>query len=250
MNNMDICCKQNNAHSEKMGKSSSLELPYNRIKLYLLKDEIFTTDTTMDCLTDYCSKNEIYLRFNIESLVAVAMAAKFGNLSLLESLTQELGFDILNRYDKKHFTPLHIACNETNGDIQLLAKGVRKLLELGANPNIGSVDGHTPLSTVALEENLPLIDLLIEHDGKVRPCISHIKYIIKGKGFFPAEPIVWSNINSTITANFTYLLKRANQDSGSEFSVFPEDIIRVITILFWNVNSEYTDEFKQKFTLQ
>jgi len=202
----------------------------------------------MDWFVEYCDNKKIkaFDKHSIDSIVAVAMAAKIGNITLLEQLVQKIGIEILNAYDRNHFTPLHIVCQETrvlNGidNVKQLCIGAKRLIELGANPNIHSLGGYTPLSISALkEENMPLTDLLIQNQGKITSCVSHlIDFIPFGdtKGLAMVEPIIRWNIFAvqyTKAMTISNLLCVAKDDKGSAVSIIPAEIIRIISLLFWH----------------
>lgn len=145
---------------------------------------IITAETTIGCFEKYCSENnvDVFNNRSVDSIVAVAMAAKMGNITLLEELVRRIGTEILNTYDQNYFTPLLIVCHETRVlggiyNIEQLCKGAKKLMELGANPSVSSSDGYTPLSTSALKaENMLLTQLLIQNHGKApASCMSHLR---------------------------------------------------------------------------
>lgn len=219
---------------------------YSESKLYPKfsnrNNVIITPETTIDQLAMYCLSNgiQVFHKQSIHALVAVAMAAKMGNTTLLEKLVQRIGVEILNAYDKNDVTPLNILCSETDVpgaiyDLEQLCVGASKLIELGANPNIPSYSGDTPLSRSALKiENMRLTDLLIQNQGKLLSCVFHFK-TDSDKGFIDAEPIIRANIVQTHTVRTVLsLLSIARVDTESEFSIFPADIFRVITFHFWN----------------
>lgn len=211
-------------------------------KLGNRENVIITSQTTMDQLTAYCSQKNIpvFDKYSIDAMVAVAMAAKMGNVALLENLVQKIGVEILNTYDRNHATPLNILCTETvveGGiyDIAQLCVGAKKLIELGANPNIPSYAGDTPLCRSALKiENMLLTDLLIQMQGKLLSCVFHFR-IRSETGFMDAEPIIRTNIvKSPTVQNVLRILARARDDTGSGLSIFPTDVFKVITLQFWN----------------
>ncbi|MDP1608742.1 MAG: hypothetical protein Q8L98_05465 [Chlamydiales bacterium] len=174
---------------------------------------IITAETTMDCFEKYCLDNHVdaFNKRSIDAVVAVAMAAKMGNVSLIESLVQRIGPEILNTYDRNYFTPIHIVCQETrveNGiyNIKQLCRGVKKLIDLGADPNITSSQCYTPLSASALKtENILLTHLLIQNHGKLpASCMSHLRdhavFIKTGSNL--AESIIKKNINEVFIKQY------------------------------------------------
>lgn len=204
-----------------------------------------TFQTTIEELIKYCSnKNiEIFNKDSIDSIAAVAIAAKMGNVPLLESLVDKLGAAILNTCDQNDFTPLHIVCHETRlidsiYSVEQICIGAKKLIELGANPNLPSNEGYRPLSTSALKaKNMPLTDLLIRNHAKITSCVSHLQDFVIGKGFIKVESIIKANIREAQTARaamktirFLYIAKK---DADSTLSIFPAEILKIITLLFW-----------------
>lgn len=182
-------------------------------KLSKRENVIITAETTMEYFVEYCSNNhlEAFDKHSIDSIVAVAMAAKMGNISLIDNLVQKIGLEILNTYDRNYLTPLHIACHETrveNGiyNIEQICRGAKRLIELGADLNIPSSECFTPLSTSALRaDNIPLTDLLIRNQGRLTSCVSHLKCFVKEKGFISAEPIIKANIEDAQKDRLLYI---------------------------------------------
>lgn len=184
---MNICSHMQNIHQVvKNGRYVNEYYFESEIypRLSNRENVIITAETTMDCFEKYCFENniDVFNNRSIDSIVAVAMATKMGNISLLEELIRRLGTEILNRCDRNYFTPLLIVCHETRVkggiySIELLCKGTKKLIELGANPNAFSSEGHTPLSTSALKaENILLTQLLLQNHGKVpASCMAHLR---------------------------------------------------------------------------
>lgn len=229
---------------------------YSESKLYPRfsnrENRIVTSDTTMDDLVEYCSNKDIkaFDRRSIDSIIAVAMAAKMGNIPLLESLVEKIGINILKTYDQNYFTPLLIVCWETHVpnaiyNIKQLCKGVEKLIEMGADLNTPTSEGYTPLSCSALRaDNMPLTNLLIQKNSKITSCFSHIKYHDKNHEFVLAEDIVKLNIDKIEKSrNIHYLLQSAKMDVDSKFSIFPEELITVISHLFCDIMTH--EEFKK-----
>lgn len=187
-------------------KTSNIDYYYSGSNLYPSlsnrENVIITAETTVKYFEEYCQNNDIkaFDKRSIDSVVAVAMAAKMGNISLLDYLVVEIGNEILNTSDRNDFTPLHIICHETrvqNGiyNIEQICKGAKRLIELGANPNAASSEGFTPLTTSALrEDNMPLTDLLLQNQGKLTSCVSHLKIFVEGSGFISCESTIKENI--------------------------------------------------------
>lgn len=202
-------------------------------------------NTTIEEVVQGCLENNIDLfnKHSIDALVAVAMATKVGNLGLLEELVKRIGIEILNSYDRNYHTPLLIACFETHkkgesDHLDQVCAGVKKLIELGANPNIVSSDGYTPLSVSALKvENKLLTKLLLQKHAKLTSCVSHLRHVIENKRVF-VEHIIRANIEE-IQKNKAFkkakFLHLANLDANSHLNIFPKDIIKVLSIIFWDI---------------
>jgi len=225
-----------------------IDASYNISGLYptsLQKENvIISASTTMDFLERYCINNRIkpFDKQSIDALVAVAMAAKMGNITLLKKLVKKIGIEILNTCDNKHYTPLHIICYETTLQgcvykIRQLCKGAQKLIELGANPNIPTLEGFTPLSIAASKaKNNLLTRLLIQNHAKLTSSVSQLLEYDPETGFLQIEPKIRANIleEQKVRARpFIVLLYLAAEDRGSRFSVFPREIFKIIAHLFW-----------------
>lgn len=202
---------------------------------------IISTETTIDWFTKYCSDNNIkaFDKISIDSLAAVAMAARMGNTTFLKDLVQRIGLEILNTTDRNYFTALHIVCyeiqpNDTDS-IRQACMGAKKLIELGANPNAPAKGGHSPLSISALKvENMPLTSLLIQNHANITSYIYRIINYVPGKGYIQVGSIIKANIDEAERAKVMMkLLYIAKQDADSTLSIFPTEILEVITLLFW-----------------
>jgi ankyrin repeat protein len=204
---------------------------------------IITEETSIGVFEEYCSMHNInaFDRNSCEALTAVALAAKMGNISLLDSLVEKIGLEIINCYDRDYYTPLHIACHETRAPdaiyrIEQLYRGVKRLIELGADINFVSIDGWSPLSTSASRaDNLPLTDLLLQHQAQTSPCTPHLKESKEGNVIL-CLPTIMKNIQKAeISRKITMLLWLAPRDESSALSIFPEEIVKNIATLFCEV---------------
>lgn len=208
---MDLSCQ---THYNRNENYQYVDEYYHCSELYPREDKreniIITAEMTMVCFEKYCKEKniDVFNNRSIDAIVAVAMAAKMGNIPLLEGLIKKIGTDILNTCDKNYFTPLYIVCHETRVpggiyNIQQLCSGAQRLIELGADPNIPSKDGYTPLSTSALKaENLPLTQLLIQKGAKAPAlCFPHLKVYSKD-GYISAESRIKANINEAFKKNY------------------------------------------------
>ncbi len=231
-------------NSKMMYDSSNFELNiiqdyYSSSKLFK-NNQIITSTTNFEKFEKYCSDNSIHA-FDLEcidSVAAVTIAAKMGNTPLLEKLVKKIGTKILNTSDLYHLTPLHILCNETTKkdlvlDMEQLYKGAKKLLELGANPNIYLFDIPSqkylnPLHRAATnEENVLLINLLMQYNARAFGRQRYRETKICGESF------IQENIYKAKKIwDVTHLLSLAKQNKDSYFSILPSEISKEINKLF------------------
>lgn len=92
------------------------------------------------------------------------------------------GAEVHVRGGKLRETPLHISARVKDGDRCALM-----LLKSGANPNIVTDDGQSPLHVAAKHGNVTSLDLLLEDDAD--PLLkSHVSFI-----FINAEKLAFTN---------------------------------------------------------
>ena len=96
---------------------------------------------------------------DIGGMTPLHYAAGSGKVTIIELLVDAAGGDreaFLNACDDQHQTPLHHACASRH------AHAARRLLERGADPNIGSATGHTALAIAVASADLRSVRLLLE----------------------------------------------------------------------------------------
>lgn len=248
---MQCCVNKSNLHKElDEDKSNLIFGHYCLSKLYPnsinRKNIIINETTTLEELEIYCSKINLTISSrSIDAFVAIAMAAKVGNLKLLDALIAKCGKNIINKLALNYHSLIYIVVNETRVsgaiyNIQDLCKGVKKLIELGAPINSIETDGFTCLAISALKvENFRLTSLLLQNEAVLSPCTSHLsQFSFESRARLHVYIPITANINRIKLLEHVQLvikLVRKENDEGSSFLILPKEIREYVIDHFFNV---------------
>lgn len=214
--------------------------------------EVITEKTSVAEFYEFCKINQLDIqnKKSNDSLYALLTASEVGNCPVINAIITDLGKKVLDCTDPNGYTPLYLLCHDIFSVLHSnkTYNGAKKLLELGANPNVYAGDLSTPLSRSAIGNgNLFLTALIIENGGKI---VSEYKaeQCDKNEHIIDISEKMNSNLNSAQN-----LIKFKNQytifnigkyDDQSIISSMPFELVEVISNLAWAVYEESPIEQK------
>jgi ankyrin repeat protein len=123
-------------------------------------DHVYPSMAKLLWETDF---KKVLTRTDFAKETVLMKLASIGSIEELKNILLEINdIQIINMIDKNGLTALNFAClNKTEFEAAQL------LLAAGANPNIPSKNGITPLMSAINNQNLPLVELLINYQADV-----------------------------------------------------------------------------------